>query len=93
MSVKVTKEQLMKKKEQLLKSLDEVTKSLNHFDEIVYRGKFEKAIRLLKEVLDYLSYPTITIECEECECSNEVDLEYVIDELENLYRMEFKRND
>ena len=49
MSVQVTREQLIKKKEQLLKSLDEVTKSLNHFDEIVYRGKFEKAIYLLKE--------------------------------------------
>ena len=93
MSVKVTREQLMKKKEQLLKSLDEVTKSLDRFDEIVYKGKFEKAIHLLKEVLNYLSYPTITIECEECECNNEVDLEYIIDGLENLYKEEFKDND
>lgn len=93
MSVQVTREQLIKKKEQLLKSLDEVTKSLDRFDEIVYKGKFEKAIHLLKEVLDYLTYPTINIECEECDCSIEVDLEYVIDELENLCRMEFKNND
>ena len=93
MSVKVTREQLIKKKEQLLKNLDEVTKSLDRFDEIVYKGKFEKAIHLLKEVLDFLSYPTISIECEECDCTIEVDLDYVIDELENLCRMEFKNND
>lgn len=42
MSVQVTREQLIKKKEQLLKSLDEVTKSLDRFDEIVYKGKFER---------------------------------------------------
>ena len=46
MSVQVTREQLMKKKEQLLKSLDEVTKSLNRFDEIVYKGKFEKRFQI-----------------------------------------------
>ncbi len=93
MSEKTTREQLMKKKEELLKNLDEVTKSLNRFDEIVYKGKFEKAIHLLKEVLDYLAYPTINIECEECGCTNAIDLDYVIDELENLCRMEFKDND
>lgn len=93
MSVKVTREQLIKKKEQLLKSLDEVTKSLNRFDEIVYKGKFEKAIQLLKEVSCYLTYPTINVECEECGCSIEVDLDIIIDELKNLCRMEFKNND
>ena len=93
MSVQVTREQLMKKKEQLLKSLDEVTKSLNRLDEIVYKGKFEKAIHLLKEVLDYLTYPTINVECEECGCSIEVDLDTVIYEFEKLYRLEFEEND
>ena len=93
MSVQVTREQLIKKKEQLLKSLDEVQTSLNKFDEIVYSGKLKKSIELLKEVLDYLTYPTINVECEECGVSMEVDLDWIIDELENLYRMEFKRND
>jgi hypothetical protein len=93
MSVKVTREQLMKKKEQLLKSLDEVTKSLNRFDEVVYKGKFEKAIHLLEEVLDYLNYPTINLECEECGTEIEFDLEYVIDGLKILYKEEFKDND
>ena len=93
MAVQVTREQLIKKKEQLLKSLDEVQTSLNKFDEIVYGGKLKKSIELLKEVLDYLTYPTINVECEECGVSMEVDLDWIIDELENLYRMEFKRND
>ena len=93
MAVQVTREQLIKKKEQLLKSLDEIQTSLNKFDEIVYGGKFKKSIELLKEVLDYLTYPSINIECEECGASVEVDLDWIIDELENLYRMEFKRND
>ena len=90
MSVKVTREQLMKKKEQLLKSLDEVQASLNKFDELVYGGKLKKSIELLKEVLDYLSYPTLNVGCEECGMDNEVDLEIVIDELEMLYKREFK---
>lgn len=93
MAVQVTREQLIKKKEQLLKSLDEIQTSLNKFDEIVYGGKLKKSIELLKEVLDYLTYPTINVECEECGVSMEVDLDWIIDELENLYRMEFKRND
>ena len=93
MAVQITREQLIKKKEQLLKSLDEVQTSLNKFDEIVYSGKLKKSIELLKEVLDYLTYPTINVECEECGCNIEVDLDIIIDELENLCRMEFKNND
>lgn len=89
MTENVTREQLIEKKEQLLKSLDEVTKSLDLLDSIVYKGKFEKAIHLLEEVLDYLAYPTINVECEECSVNIEVDLELVIDELKNLCRMEF----
>lgn len=88
-----TRAELEKQKESLTARLKEVTEHLNKLDEIVYKGKFEKAIHLLKEVLDYLTYPTINIECEECDCTIEVDLEYVIEELENLCRMEFKRND
>ena len=92
-TTEVTREQLVKKKEQLLKSLDEVTKTLKHLDKMVYKGKFEKAIYLLKEVLDYLVYPTINIECEECGVNIEVELDTVIYELENLCRLEFKEND
>jgi len=72
-------EQLMKKEEQLLENLDE----------IVYKEKFEKAIYLLKEVFGYLPHPTINIECEECDCRFEIDLDDVIDKLEILYKIEF----
>ena len=92
-TTEVTREQLIKKKEQLLKSLEEVTKTLNRLDKVVYKGKFEKAIYLLKEVLDYLVFPTISVECEECGVNIEVELDTVIYELENLYRLEFKEND
>lgn len=89
MSVKVTREQLIRKKEQLLKSLDEVTQSLNRFDEVVYKGKFEKAIKLLSECLDYLNYPTVPLECPDCERRSDFDLDEVIDGLQTLYREEF----
>ena len=89
----MTKEELMQKKARLLKSLDEVQASLNKLDEEIYGGKLKKSIELLEEVLDYLAYPTINVECEECGVNVEVDLEVVIEELENLYRMEFKKND
>lgn len=89
MSVQVTREQLMKKKEQLLKSLDEVTKSLDRFDEIVYKGKFEKAIKLLGECLDYLNCPTVPLECPDCEVSFDIDLDEIIEGLQRLYREEF----
>ena len=92
-TTEVTREQLVKKKEQLLKSLDEVTKTLKHLDKMVYKGKFERAIYLLKEVLDYLVFPTINVECEECGVSIEVELDTVIYELENLCKLEFKEND
>ena len=92
-TTEVTREQLVKKKEQLLKSLDEVTKTLKNLDKMVYKGKFEKAIYLLKEVLDYLVYPTIDVECEECGANIEVELDTVIYELENLCRLEFEENE
>lgn len=92
-TTQVTREQLIKKKEQLLKSLDEVTKTLKHLDKMVYKGKFEKAIYLLKEVLDYLVFPTINVECEECGVNIEVELDTVIYELENLCRLEFEESE
>ena len=92
-TTEVTREQLIKKKEQLLKSLEEVTKTLNRLDKVVYKGKFEKAIYLLKEVLDYLVFPTINVECEECGVNIEVELDTVIYELENLYKLEFKESE
>ena len=92
-TTQVTREQLIRKKEQLEKSLSEVTKTLEHLDSMTYKGKFEKAIFLLKELLDYLVFPTITIECYECGATIEVELDTIIYELENLCRLEFKENE
>ena len=89
----MTREQLIQKKEELLKSLDEVQESLNKFDKIVYGGKLKKAIELLKEIPYYLPYPTITVECEDCGVDFELDFEAIIDELEKIYRKEFKINE
>ena len=89
-TTELTREQLIKKKEQLERSLNEVMKTLDHLDRIAYKGKFEKAIFLLKELLDYLVFPVITIECNECGETIEVELDTVISELENLCRLAFK---
>ena len=53
--------------------------------------KFEKAIKLLGECLDYLNYPTVPIECPRCERTEDFDLDEVIDGLQTLYREEFGR--
>lgn len=90
-TTELTREQLIKKKEQLERSLNEVMKTLDHLDRIAYKGKFEKAIFLLKELLDYLVFPVITIECNECGETIEVELDTVISELENLCRLSFKK--
>ena len=92
-TTELTREQLIKKKEQLERSLNEVMKTLDHLDRIAYKGKFEKAIFLLKELLDYLVFPVITIECNECGETIEVELDTVICELEKLCKLAFKENE
>lgn len=92
-TTQLTREQLIKKKEQLERNLNEVMKTLDHWDKIVYKGKFEKAIFLLKETLDYLVFPIITVECYECGETIEVELDTVICELENLCKLAFKENE
>ena len=86
-----TRAELERQKATLTAKLKEVTDRLEKFDETIYKGKLEKAIKLLGECLDYLSYPTISIECEECGQHNEVDLDEIIDGLQTLYREEFGR--
>jgi hypothetical protein len=82
---------LEKQKESLTAKLKEVTDRLEKFDETIYKGKFEKAIVLLQEVDNYLSYPTVAIECGDCGASLDVDLTEIIDRLKMLYREEFGR--
>lgn len=85
----MTRQQLMQQRDNLKKRLDEVQEQLNKFDTEVYGGKMAKAIKLLGECLDYLNYPTIPLDCPECETSFDIDLDEVIEGLQRLYREEF----
>ena len=85
----MTRQQLMQQRDNLKKKLDEVQEQLNKFDTEVYGGKMAKAIKLLGECLDYLNYPTVPLECPDCERTVEFDLDEIIDGLQTLYREEF----
>ena len=89
--VSYTRAELERQKESLTAKLKEVTDRLEKFDETIYKGKLEKAIKLLGECLDYFNYPTISVECPRCERMEEIDLDEVIDGLQTLYREEFGR--
>ena len=85
----MTRQQLMQQRDSLKKRLDEVQEQLNKFDTEVYGGKMAKAIKLLEECLDYLNYPTVPLECPECEKPIDIDLDEIIEGLKTLYREEF----
>ena len=85
----MTRQQLMQQRDNLKKKLDEVQEQLNKFDTEVYGGKMAKAIKLLGECLDYLNYPTVPLECPDCERTVEFDLDEIIDGLQTFYREEF----
>ena len=87
----MTRQQLMQQRDNLKKKLNEVQEQLNEFDTKVYGGKMEKAIKLLGECLDYLNYPTVRLECPDCERKSDFDFDEVIDGLQTLYREEFGR--
>ena len=85
--------ELKKRQEELSNELAKVTKMINDLDYEACGEKLEKAIHLLKEVLDFLPYPTLEVVCEECGVEFDLDLDYIIVELERLYGREFKKND
>lgn len=85
----MTRQQLMQQRDNLKKRLDEVQEQLNKFDTEVYGGKMAKAIKLLSECLDYLNYPTVPLECPECERPIVIDLDEIIEGLQTLHREEF----
>lgn len=85
----LTRQQLMEQRDNLKKKLNEVQEQLNNFDTEIYGGKMAKAIKLLSECLDYLSYPTVPLNCPDCEKGIDVDLDNVIEGLQILYREEF----
>ena len=81
--------ELKKRQEELSNELAKVTKMINDLDYEVCGENLEKAIQLLKEVLGFLPYPTFEVVCEECGVEFDLDLDYVIVELERLYGREF----
>lgn len=85
----MTRQQLMQQRDNLKTKLNEIQEQLNKFDTEVYGGKMAKAIELLKECQDYLNYPTVPLECPECEHSFDIDLDEIINGLQILYREEF----
>lgn len=88
--VKTTRQQLIEKRNDLQISLNEIEEQLAKFDAEVYGGKMKKAIKLLKECSDdYLNYPTISLQCPECDREIDFDLDVIIDGLQTIYEMEF----
>ena len=85
----MTRQYLMQQRDTLKEKLNAVQEQLNKFDTEVYGGKMAKAIKLLGECRDYLNYPTIPLDCPECETSFDIDLDEVIEGLQRLYREEF----
>lgn len=86
-----TREELERQKESLTAQLKEVTDRLEKLDKILYKDKFEKAIKLLDECFDYLCDSTIPIECPRCERIEDIDFDEVIGGLRILYREEFDK--
>ena len=89
--VSYTRAELERQKESLTARLKEVTDRLEQFDETIYKGKLEKAIKLLGECLDYFNYPTVPLRCPECDRDIDIDLDEIIAGLQTLYREEFGR--
>lgn len=87
----MTRQQLIQQRDNLKKQLDEVQEQLDKFDTEVYGGKMAKAIKLLNECSYYLNYPTVPLECYECEREVNFDFDEVIAGLQTLYREEFER--
>ena len=85
----MTRQELIQHRDFLKGKLNEVQEQLNKFDTEVYGGKMAKAIKLLDECRDYLNYPTVPLNCPDCERGIEIDLDDVIEGLQTLYREEF----
>lgn len=85
----MTREELMKQKEKLTEQLKVVTEELNKKDNIYYRERFENAIMLLKQCSDFLNYPTIELECPDCNRIIDFDFDEIIEALKILMIEEF----
>ena len=68
---------LLAEKEALTKRLAEVDEKIEKFNKGIYKGKFEKAIKLLKECSEYLGDPFVMTNQIECEVCDTVSIERI----------------
>lgn len=82
------REQLIAEKERLTARLKEVTSALDNLDNEIYRGKFRKAMRLLKECMPVMQGEIAEIEgyCDDCDHAvfSEVEYEEICHQLEMM---------
>lgn len=82
----MTYEEMKAKKEALEKDLAELNKEMSKHEEMVYRGKLNKAIALLEECSYYYD-PYAIVEERRChDCGDSIDIEFgdIIDMLKNF---------
>lgn len=70
-------ETLLAEKEALIKRLAEVDKEIEKFNKEIYKGKLEKAIKLLEECSEYLNNPTVITSELDCDVCDTVSIERI----------------
>ena len=82
--------ELCEKREVLKKQLAQIESDIKNYDKLIYKGKLEKAIKLLKECKAYVGGETTIFysefECDICDntMSEPVSLSEIIDRLERV---------
>ena len=84
MIVKVRYEDLKTEREKLLKRVDEINRALDAFEQEIIKGKFNKAIRLLKECSDFLYDNNIEIRCPKSNEIITISFDEIVEELEAI---------
>lgn len=75
---------LIKERTRLADRIKEIDEEIQAKENEIIKGKFDKAIRLLKECADYLYNSEFEIRCPDCEEIISLDYEDVVDNLEKL---------
>ena len=73
---------LIKERSKLADRIKEIDEEIQAKENEIIKGKFDKAIRLLKECADYLYDGDFEIRCPECGEAISLDYEDVVDNLE-----------
>lgn len=68
---------LLAEKEALTKRLAEIDEKIKKFDKKIYKGKLEKAIKLLKECNEYFGNPLVMTNDIDCEVCDTVSIERI----------------